>query len=71
MDLNKAYLQLHVADDLVRFQAVRHHGVTYVLTHLAFGLNVAPKIMSKVLGKVLSQDERVAAEQTTTLMTLS
>lgn len=61
LDLKKAYLQLHVADDLVRFQAVRHHGVTYVLTRLAFGLNVAPKIMSKVLGKVLSQDETVAA----------
>ena len=61
LDLRKAYLQLHVSDDMVRFQAVRHQGQLYVMTRLGFGLNVAPKIMSRVLGKVLSLDATVAA----------
>ena len=61
LDLRKAYLQLRVADDMVRFQAVRHKGQLYVMTRLGFGLNVAPKIMSRVLGKVLSLDATVAA----------
>ena len=61
LDLRKAYLQLHVQKDLQRFQAVRYNGRLYVMTRMGFGLNVAPKIMSMILGKVLSLDERVEA----------
>ena len=57
LDLKKAYLQLQVSGDLVRFQAVRLKGKLHVMTRMGFGLAVAPKIMAKVLEKVLSLDE--------------
>lgn len=59
LDLKKAYLQLFIEDELLKFQAVRYKGKLYVMTRMGFGLNVAPKIMSKVLGKVLSMDGKV------------
>ena len=59
LDLRKAYLQLHVRDELHCYQAVRFRGCVYVLTRLGFGLTSAPKIMTKVLGKVLSLREDV------------
>ena len=59
LDLKKAYLQLYVEDELLKFQAVRYKNKLYVMTRMGFGLNVAPKIMSKVLGKVLSMDSNV------------
>ena len=59
LDLKKAYLQLHISSDLVRFQAVRHNGKMYVMTRMGFGLSVAPKVMAKVLGKVLSLDDHI------------
>ena len=61
LDLQKAYLQLHVDVSLQRFQAVRYCGKTYVMTRMGFGLNVAPKIMTKILSKVLSLDRGVDA----------
>ncbi|XP_067949869.1 uncharacterized protein [Watersipora subatra] len=60
LDLKKAYLKLHVDSSLHRFQAVRFNGQLYVMTRLGFGLNVAPKIMSRILAKVLSMDEKIA-----------
>jgi len=59
LDLRKAYLQLHVDSDLHRFQAARYEGKIYVMTRLGFGLNVVPKIMSKVLSRVLAQDDTI------------
>ena len=56
LDLKNAYLQLHVREDLYKFQTVSHKANSYVLTCLGFGLNCAPKIMSAVLHKVLSMD---------------
>ena len=61
LDLKNAYLQLHVCEDLWKFQTVSHKGKFYVLTHLGFGLNCAPKIMSTVLHKVLSMDPIIEA----------
>ncbi|XP_067949585.1 uncharacterized protein [Watersipora subatra] len=60
LDLKKAYLQLHVDSSLQRFQAVRFNGQLYVMTRLGSGLNVAPKIMSPILAKVLSMHEKIA-----------
>ena len=40
-------------------QQVSFDGVLYYLTRLGFGLNSAPKIMTKILSEVLAQDERV------------
>jgi len=59
LDLRNAYLQLHVSEDLWKFQRVKYKGKMYYLTRLGFGLNCAPKIMSAVLGKVLSLDDRI------------
>jgi len=60
IDLRKAYLQLHIHPDLWRFQVVKYKGKTYCMTRLGFGLNVAPKVMSAVLNKVLSSDPDIA-----------
>ncbi|XP_067943044.1 uncharacterized protein [Watersipora subatra] len=59
LDLKKAYLQVHIEPSLKKFQAVRYRGKTYVMTHMGFGLNVATKIMSKIIDKVLSLDEQI------------
>jgi ribonuclease HI len=56
LDLRKAYLQLHLTENLWKYQVVKYKKKTYCLTRLGFGLNVAPKIMSAVLTKVLSLD---------------
>lgn len=59
LDLKKAYLQLHVAEELQKFQRVRYKGDLFVMTRMGFGLTSAPKIMSCVLKKVLSLDPQV------------
>mgnify|MGYP003536646398 FL=1 len=60
LDLRKAYLQVHVAEKLWGYQVVRFKGRNYCLTRLGFGLNVAPKIMSAIVHKVLSLDSDIA-----------
>ena len=59
LDLKKAYLQIHIEPELWKFQKVRYKGGTYYLTRLGFGLNVAPKIMSTILRRVLSLREDI------------
>ncbi|GAB1602697.1 hypothetical protein Ahia01_000549600 [Argonauta hians] len=59
VDLKAAYLQIHVAERLWRYQLVRYKGKLYCLTRLGFGLNSAPKIMASILRTVLGQSERV------------
>lgn len=59
LDLRKAYLQLHVDKSLWKYQVVRYKNKCYYLTRLGFGLNCAPKIMSRILRKVLSLDGRI------------
>ena len=54
LDLEKAYLQIRVEDDLCQYQGVKYKGTLYQLTRLGFGLCSAPVIMSKILRKVLS-----------------
>lgn len=61
IDLRKAYLQIHVDKTLHNFQIVQHKGKYYYLTRLGFGLNSAPKIMSKILEHVLAMDDSIAA----------
>ena len=56
IDLKSAYLQVLVDESLWRFQVVRYKGTTFCLTRLGFGLNVAPKIMTAIVNKVLSMD---------------
>lgn len=59
LDLKKAYLQLHIDPAFWKHQVVRHNGKLYYLTRLGFGLSSAPRIMSKILKKVLSLDEDI------------
>ena len=61
VDLKAAYLQIRVCEELWKHQLVRFQGKLYCLTRLGFGLNVAPKIMSKILKHVLQSDEKVKA----------
>ena len=59
VDLKSAYLQLRVAKDLWPFQQVEFQGRRFWLTRLGFGLNCAPRIMTRVLREVLEQDNRI------------
>ena len=59
IDLKNAYLQIGVDSTLWKYQRVRINSEFYELTRLGFGLVSAPKIMSMILGKVLSIDEKV------------
>lgn len=56
LDLSNAYLQIHVDKSMWPYQIVNFEGKTYCLTRLGFGLNVAPKIMTKIVNAVLSSD---------------
>jgi len=57
VDLRNAYLQIKVDESLWRYQKVRYKGKMYYLTRLGFGLNCAPRIMTRILGRVLEEDE--------------
>lgn len=61
VDLRNAYLQVRVHKDLWKYQIVEYKGQRYALTRLGFGLNVAPKIMSAIVNKVLSADPQVCS----------
>ena len=61
IDLKSAYLQVRVDENLWPYQKVSYKGRLYTLTRLGFGLNCAPKIMSRIVKLVLKQDERVEA----------
>ena len=43
----------------MKHQVVRHKGKHYYLTKMGYGLNCAPKIMSRILEKVMSLDEMI------------
>ena len=57
LDLKRASLQIRVHESLWPFQTVMIKGKRYCLTHLGFGLNVAPIIMTAIIKTVLMQDE--------------
>lgn len=59
LDLKSAYLQIHISKNLWKYQVVKYKGVTYALTRLGFGLSCAPRIMTAILHKVLSLDDRI------------
>lgn len=61
VDLRSAYLQLHVDESLWKYQRVKWEEKIYRLTRLGFGLNCAPRIMTKILQFVLAQDEKIDA----------
>ena len=61
VDLRAAYLQIRVSEELWRHQLVRYKGELFCLTRLGFGLNSAPRVMSKILKTVLQKDQEIGA----------
>ena len=59
VDLKSAYLQIHISEGLWKYQIVWYKGVHYALKCLGCGLSCAPRIMTSILCKVLSLDDRV------------
>ena len=59
VNLKSVYLQIHVSEDLWKYQVAKYKGVRYALTKLGFGLSCAPRNMMSILGKILSLDDRV------------
>ena len=60
VDLKKAYLQLHVEEQLWSYQTVIVRGKRYALSRLGFGNSVASQIMKAVVRTVLEQDPTIA-----------
>lgn len=61
VDLKSAYLQIRVSKELWKYQLVKYKDRMYCLTRLGFGLNSAPRIMSKILKTVLSKSKKIKA----------
>ena len=55
LDLKDAFLQIHVDDDLQKFQVVKFKGKFYKMTRLCFGMSIGPKVMSDVVNAVLKK----------------
>ncbi|XP_065190928.1 uncharacterized protein LOC135821857 [Sycon ciliatum] len=49
LDIRKAYLQVRMSPELLRYQCVKWRGKLYVMTRMAFGLSVAPKFMDVIV----------------------
>ena len=49
LDIRKAYLQVRVSPELLRYQTVLWQGQCYVMTRMGFGLSVAPKFMDTII----------------------
>ena len=59
VDLKSAYLQVHIAKELWKYQIVSYDNKLYCLTRLGFGLSSAPRMMSKILKTVLSKSQLI------------
>lgn len=53
VDIEKAYMNIHIADQLLPFQTVRYKGTEWVMTRMAFGLNVAPRALKLLISHIL------------------
>ena len=60
LDLRKAYLQIRIDPSLWCYQAIKWNGKVYLLTRLGFGLNIAPKVMTRIVERVLKDDETIS-----------
>ena len=49
LDIKKAYLQVHVAPELLRFQTVVRKGQLFVMTRMGFGLSIAQKFKNMIV----------------------
>ena len=49
LDICKAYLQVYVAPELLKYQTVVYGGKLYVMTRMGFGLSIAPKFLNVII----------------------
>ena len=61
VDLKSTFLQIHVAKKLWKHQLVKYKGKTYCFTRLGFGLNCAPRIMTRIFKTVLGKRKDMKA----------
>lgn len=59
VDRKSAYLQIWVAKKPWQYQLVKYKGRTYCFTRLGFGLNAAPRIMTKILKTILGEKDNI------------
>ena len=59
LDLQKAYLQVHVHPSLWTHQAAWWHNKVYLLTQLGFGLSSAPKVMTTIVEWILATNTTI------------
>ena len=55
LDIRKAYLNVRVAPELLRYQTVVWKGAVYVMTRMGFGLSIAPKFMDIIAPLAVGQ----------------
>ena len=60
LDISKAYLNVRVHPDLLRYQCVVWCNKVYVLERMGFGLAVAPKAMDLIVKWVTQDLNKVA-----------
>ena len=53
LDIKKAYLQVHVASEQLKYQGVKINGELYVLTRMGFGFKNAPRAMNQIVHHVI------------------
>ena len=61
VDLSKAYLQIKLDEEVQQVHIVRVFGRLYKLTRVGSGLAIAPNIMTAVVHRVLSLNDKVRA----------
>ena len=49
LDIRKAYLQVHLSPELLRYQTVIWKGQKFVMTRMGFGLSIAPKFLDIIV----------------------
>ena len=59
LDIRKAYLQVHVSPELLRYQTVVWREKLFVMTRMAFGMSVAPKMMDVIVKYVMREHNDV------------
>ena len=49
LDIRKAYLQVHLSPELLRYQTVIWKGQKFVMTRMGFGLSIAPNFLDIIV----------------------
>lgn len=55
VDIQKAYMQVHVAEHLHKFQVVSVNGSQFAMTRMGFGLNIAPRVLQAIIEHIVGR----------------